>query len=739
MRFRFALRKALAVGVLSTLLAPFAAFGLNASARNGRAVPDSIVNGDFQYPSNKTIVAVNPMATFMHSYNISPDTGRTNTKIDWAGNTVAIPNFDKSKFGWRSTQTLTEPGVIEIQHRDTRDKDNLYTELCAFEKGTSIYQDVKTVEDSIYRWTLKHSALDSKNIDKMQVLIGAVGAEKVSPATRIESESGQEIGETSNTITSINRNEGTTPSPSWNTYTGTAYIPRGQSTTRFTFKSVASRTPMNGNLLDDISFSVAYPLYYDLNGGSGTVPQPADDEYSGYHACGDNVNLMINSVPTKDGYVFLGWSTERIDTIENQSDYDANKDKIIDEVTFGDSSITVYAVYETKPFTVTFVDGLTGSVIGEQTVRKNGNASLPTQPTHTGYVVDGWDSDEKNITSDKTITVSYSPIRYRINFNKNDANASGAMGSQSMVYDVPSNLNANAFSNRGYSFIGWSENRDGSERIYLDREEVINLVSSNNGEVTLYAQWAKNKSISITYNIKTDDNDSDSTVSVSNTFETFTKGDHPSGSNANPSDAYDFIGWLDSTGALISSERFFSPDEVSEDTVYTAYFKRKEFNVRFLDNDGSVISEAKVKYGHSAIAPNPPIHDGFNFTDWDKKFDYITGDLDITAIYKPNSVLPGDKGDDGDTDNDNENTVPDTPPDEFNSNNSGVKEDNVNISGNANVDNTDTSAGMGNTAATENILNELIQTGVNIGYLPLIAFLLSIGVFYGIHRKKHRN
>ena len=161
--------------------------------------------------------------------------------------------------------------------------------------------------------------------------------------------------------------------------------------------------------------------------------------------------------------------------------------------------------------------------------------------------------------------------------------------------------------------------------------------------------------------------------------------------------------------------------------------------MRFLDNDGSVISEAKVKYGHSAIAPNPPIHDGFNFTDWDKKFDYITGDLDITAAYKPNFVLPDDKSDDVDTDNDNENTVPGTPPDESDSNNSGAKEDNANTSGNANIDNTDTSAGMGSAATDENILNELIQTGVNIGYLPLIAFLISIGVFYGIHRKKHRN
>ena len=248
----------------------------------------------------------------------------------------------------------------------------------------------------------------------------------------------------------------------------------------------------------------------------------------------------------------------------------------------------------------------------------------------------------------------------------------------------------------------------------------------------------KNKSISITYDIKTDDNDGDSTVSVSNTFETFTKGERPLGSKANPSDAYDFIGWFDSAGTLISSERFLNLGEVSDDTVYTAYFKRKEFNVHFLDNDGSVISEAKVKYGHSAIAPKPPTHDGFSFTNWDKKFDYITGDLDVTAVYKPNSVLPGGKDDDGDTDHDNTNTVPDKTPDVSNSN-SGVKEDNANISENANIDNVDESAGMNNVSTATNILNELVQTGVNIGYLPLIAFLLSLSVFYGIYRKKHRN
>ena len=116
---------------------------------------------------------------------------------------------------------------------------------------------------------------------------------------------------------------------------------------------------------------------------------------------------------------------------------------------------------------------------------------------------------------------------------------------------------------------------------------------------------------------------------------------------------------------------------------------------------------------------------------------HITGDLDVTAAYKPNSVLPGDKGDDGDTDNDNENTVPDKTPDVSNSN-SGAKKDNANISGNVNIDNADASADMGSAATAGNILNELIQTGVNIAYLPLITLLLSIGIFYSIYRKKHR-
>ena len=55
--------------------------------------------------------------------------------------------------------------------------------------------------------------------------------------------------------------------------------------------------------------------------------------------------------------------------------------------------------------------------------------------------------------------------------------------------------------------------------------------------------------------------------------------------------------------------------------------------VTFLDYDGSLIDMQNVEYGDSAITPNVPYHDGRTFTGWDKKFDRITADLTVTALY----------------------------------------------------------------------------------------------------------
>lgn len=80
-------------------------------------------------------------------------------------------------------------------------------------------------------------------------------------------------------------------------------------------------------------------------------------------------------------------------------------------------------------------------------------------------------------------------------------------------------------------------------------------------------------------------------------------------------------------------------------TKYKGYDLVKEFNivvkepevikfkVDFLDKDGNIIETIEVEKGKDAIAPNPPVFDGFAFKEWDKDFTNVTSDIVVNAIY----------------------------------------------------------------------------------------------------------
>ena len=57
---------------------------------------------------------------------------------------------------------------------------------------------------------------------------------------------------------------------------GHLLIPDGQTTTRFTFRSVDAKSMENGNLLDDIVFDKAYRLSYDKNSSDATGSVPSN-------------------------------------------------------------------------------------------------------------------------------------------------------------------------------------------------------------------------------------------------------------------------------------------------------------------------------------------------------------------------------------------------------------------------------------------------------------------------------
>lgn len=593
------------------------------------AKPSSIVNGDFQYPSLATIAALYPeVESENRSYNISPDKGATSNGIDWTGDTLPIPGFDKDKFGWRSTQTITEPGVMEFQHYDTNDNNNIYVELCAFEKNTAIYQDIAATPDSVYTWELKHSSLNSSYIDKMQVLIGAVGSEKVSVATRIASNSGQQIGETSDTIASIN---GKTLGPTWNTYRGYAYIPAGQTTTRFTFKSIDSLSATNGNLLDDISFKIAYPLYYNLNGGDGNLPNPTDSNYSGYHNSGEKVSLS-NVIPTKDNCTFIGWSTEKIDDIDSDTAYDTAKSKLIDSVAFNDSSVTVYAVYKMNSYSVKFIDGQTNDVLKTETVYYGHDATPPNVPDHKGYTSVDWDRDYTDITSDLIVTMQYSPISYMIRYEPNGA-TSGNMPTKNMRYNEKGTLDKNQFIRTGYIFAGWKS----GGKSYADESEILNLAETNNETITFTAQW---NPIKYTINFDKNRNDaSGSTESMSMQYDetkALTLNGFTSASSI-------FTSWntqANGSGITYTDQQKVKNLVDTNDGAITLYaqWSTNSYIVTFVDGlTGKTITSPSVNHGGSAIPPTKPIHKGYTALSWNGNYQNVTKNETVTLSYRKNA------------------------------------------------------------------------------------------------------
>ena len=251
-------------------------------ADTNASLPDHLVNGDF---------SVNYHDQWKDSFggwtSIDPNAGKAlhaTNYVDSSGTWkwAAINGWDKSKFGWTSTQKAgsnvqQKANAVELQYDDST-ADNVYAELCAYEAGTAIYQDIRTVPGTLYKVRLKHASLNSTYLDKMQVMIGTPGHEQPVEMTRTSVNGhGDKLNEKSTTIaTKVTNSNNRHHADQWETYEGTYLIPDGQTTTRFTFKSIDAKQLDYGNVLDDIVFDKAYRLSYDKNASDATGKVPSN-------------------------------------------------------------------------------------------------------------------------------------------------------------------------------------------------------------------------------------------------------------------------------------------------------------------------------------------------------------------------------------------------------------------------------------------------------------------------------
>ena len=208
-------------------------------------------------------------------------------------------------------------------------------------------------------------------------------------------------------------------------------------------------------------------------------------------------------------------------------------------------------------YTVKLGNYANGSVEGAtfygDTYKKGTSVTVKAIENVNGYVFKKWTlvsdaGDEEIITDNPYNFVVNSDVilipefvegyRYYVVFDGNGA-TSGEMDEVSFISDlgIDRYLPENVFSRKGYEFIGWNTESDGTGTSYENQAKIVaNLTDSANDQVILYAQWKPNE-----YKIKFDGNGATSGKMGETSFIFDTEGHLPE--NIFSRTNYSFVGW----------------------------------------------------------------------------------------------------------------------------------------------------------------------------------------------------
>lgn len=499
---------------------------VKAIANTSDSLPAELVNGSFDYPAG-LIAGASTKYPWDDWTVVDPINGRYARHIGvdkdlWA----PITGWDASKFAWKSTQTKGTNWQqiaqgVELQ-KDSK-TGNQYAELVAGQAGTALYQDIATIPGVSYRWELKHASLDRTHLDGMSVMIGEPGKESAQDATRTTvNGNGDQPGDVGKVISTKVRNKAELGGISnhssrnhdgqWETYTGT-YIATG-TVTRFTFKSVSSSNNVNGNILDDLSFTKAYRLGYDANGGKGQVPSRT--EVGKTETAASKTNGTVRPAADKNTGPESGATADdrRVltDTTIEQDDGTAQR-----TITRSDGSVRVETIADTGAVSGCQVYYPAGTRITLATAKADSDCWDSSQIGKTNRTFYGWsantdandrdvpvgDTMDRNTLDANVRTEIVMPARAKtvyalwainptLSYNVNTpagSNAPGTPASQTVPYNTAAADKSGWAAGDtgkipGYRFDGWYTAPNGGNKYDFN--------TPLTGNVTVYAHWVGN-------------------------------------------------------------------------------------------------------------------------------------------------------------------------------------------------------------------------------------------------------
>lgn len=432
------------------------------------------------------------------------------------------------------------------------------------------------------------------------------------------------------------------------------------------------------------------------------------------------LQALPDDVQVPKGTYFAGWSlvkpTENnLSTIETQGPGAVVNAEMLKAGEATDHHVTLYAVYKpvgtaTVEFDATPAEGGTVSPSsGSFTVTGSnvtGDDVVSTAAPKAGWHFVGWyeemGSDKKvteGLSNDGlTLTVTaetmaeklgllpkkvnssetpahevryvavFEPNTFTIQYNSNypaDAEARGGeMADQTFsAADTSRNLNPNQFWCKGYTFDGWTT---GKGDFYSDGAAFTQTVE-HNGEVMLYAKWARLSDVTITYTAYPD---SLGSVVLNPKGEAATEIDAAAqegliyemlnpetgvavGATAQVKSGSVFAGWYnDFTKEKVYDSETFVPQQRQDgryvSASYVAYFRPQRYTLTFDANGGGGEMEPQT-FEHGQVLPLNEYRfsrDGYDFVGWalskdgEKRFDN-KAEVRFTAL------VPGSELEDG--------------------------------------------------------------------------------------------
>lgn len=187
----------------------------------------------------------------------------------------------------------------------------------------------------------------------------------------------------------------------------------------------------------------------------------------------------------------------------------------------------------------------------------------------------------------------------------NAGGGTGSMGKQTLSYGTSYNLSANLFGKTGYSFSKWSGSNGKS---YGNKASISNLTTTNNGTVTMTAQWSA-KSYTLSFH------PNGGTCTTANKSVTY---DSTYGSLPTPTrTGYTFLGWYTAASGGTQVNTGTKVTTASNHSIY-AQWKINSYQVTYNVNGGDSISKnnATVVYNTNVDLNPTATKEGYIFIGW---------------------------------------------------------------------------------------------------------------------------